>query len=159
MFIFTAKINKKRIVSIAAIALIVVAAVLLAKPRGQEYAADEALAGTSAAGSDIRTNDDRLSYILSMGYSVLPDPLSEKEVIIPEQFDATYEQYNALQKECGFDLAPYAGKTVTQYVYSVTGYEGAEDVQLELLVYKNKVIGGSIYTAAVDGFMRGLAAQ
>ena len=44
----------------------------------------------------------------------------------------------------------------TQYVYSVTGYDDAEDVRLELLVRGGTVIGGSVYTVAVDGFMRGL---
>lgn len=158
MVIFTAKLNKKRLFAIAAIAAILLAALWLAAPRRDGSAADDVLGSASAETRGIKTNDDRLSYILSMGYSVADEPLSEKEVVIPETFDETYEQYNALQKECGFDLSKYAGKTVKQYVYAVTDFEGAEDVQLELLVYKNRVIGGSVYTVAIDGFMRGLGA-
>ncbi len=155
MVVFTAKLNKKRLFAIAAIAAILLAALLLATPRRERYEADEVLGSASAETRGVRTNDDRLGYILSLGYSVSPDPISELEVVIPESFDAVYEQYNALQRECGFDLSQYAGKTVTQYIYAVTG--GEQDVRLELLVYKNRVVGGSVYTVALDGFMRGLA--
>ncbi len=156
MVIFTAKVNKKRILAILAIAAIVAAALLLARPKQEEYLADEVLAKVMRSERYAETNDDRLQYIDSLGYSVQSEPLSQQEVVIPETFDATYEQYNALQKESGFDLEKYAGKTVSQYVYAVTGDESGQDVRLELLVYKNEVIGGSVYTVALDGFMRGL---
>ena len=157
MVIFTAKLNKKRLFAVAAVIVIAAAAFLLSRPHGQPYDADDVLGSSSADVGGIKTNEDRLAYISSLGYSVAAEPLSEKEVVIPETFDETYTQYNALQQQCGFDLTRYMGETVTQYVYSILEYEGAEDVQLELLVCDNKVIGGSVYTVAVDGFMRGLS--
>ncbi len=156
MVIFTAKLNKKRLLAVAAVIAIAAAAFLLSRPHDQPYEADDVLGSSSAETGGIKTNDDRLRYIDSLGYSVLSEPLSEKEVVIPEVFDETYAQYNALQQQCGFDLSRHAGETVTQYVYSVTGYDDAEDVRLELLVRGGTVIGGSVYTVAVDGFMRGL---
>ena len=144
MVIFTAKLNKKRLFAVAAVIVIAAAAFLLSRPHGQPYDADDVLGSSSAEVGGIKT-------------SVAAEPLSEKEVVIPETFDETYTQYNALQQQCGFDLTRYMGETVTQYVYSILEYEGAEDVQLELLVCDNKVIGGSVYTVAVDGFMRGLS--
>lgn len=158
MVIFTAKLPKKRLLAIAAIIVILVVALLTMRPRHEGYEADDVLGSSSAEVSGIRTNDDRLAYIGSLGYSVAPEPLSEKQVVIPETFDDTYAQYNALQQQCGFDLTGYMGETVTQYVYSLLEYEDAQDVQLELLVHNGKVIGGSVYTVAIDGFMRGLSA-
>ena len=41
--------------------------------------------------------------------------------------------------------------------FRVTNWPDEEEVLADDLVYKKKVIGGAIYTAAVDGFMKGLS--
>ena len=61
-----------------------------------------------------------------------------------------------MQQDCGFDLLKYAGKKVDLTTYKITNWPDGETVLADVLVYKNKVIGGAIYTAAVDGFMYGL---
>ena len=38
----------------------------------------------------------------------------------------------------------------------MTNWPSDEQVLVDVLVYKKKVIGGAVYTAAVDGFMQGL---
>ena len=79
-----------------------------------------------------------------------------RTVQIPREFDAVYEAYNRMQKECGFDLQKYAGKKVELTTFRVTNWPSDEQVLVDVLVYKKKVIGGAVYTAAVDGFMQGL---
>ena len=50
------------------------------------------------------------------------------------------------------------GKTVMKYSYRITNYEGCDgEVYATLLVYKNRVIGGDVASAALDGFMHGFA--
>ncbi len=85
-----------------------------------------------------------------------PQPLRSQQVVIPSQFDQTYEQYNELQKECGFDLEPYQGKTLSLYTYRATNYPGQQDVMIDLLIDKDRAAGGAVYSAALDGFMHGL---
>ena len=40
--------------------------------------------------------------------------------------------------------------------WAVTNWPDGEAVLVDVLVYKNKVIGGAVYTASVEGFMYGL---
>ena len=68
------------------------------------------------------------------------------------------QQANHLQQECGFDLLHYTGKKVDLVTYSITNYPTGEEVLADLLLYGDKLIGGAIYTTAVDGFMHGLRA-
>jgi len=65
--------------------------------------------------------------------------------VIPRVFSGVFSDYNALQKQQGFDLSTYAGETCTAYTYRVTNYEGSTDTVLaQLFVYRNRVIGGDI---------------
>ena len=86
-------------------------------------------------------------------------PVAErmKELVIPRCFNGFFGDYNARQKQQGFDLSTYAGETCTAYPYRVTNYEGSTDTVLaQLFVYRNRVIGGDIHATAMDGFMHGL---
>ena len=149
MMIYTVKFSKKKAVAILIAMAIVIAAIILAVPKEGESAP------TSAA-VRVQTADDCLAYIESLGYTAESTPLEQKEVTIPETFDAVYTEYNRLQLECGFDLTDYKGKAATLYTYAVTNYPGEPDVRCDLLVRKDKVIGGNLYTTAIDGFMHGL---
>ena len=80
MVIFTAKLNKKRLFAVAAVIVIAAAAFLLSRPHGQPYDADDVLGSSSAEVGGIKTNEDRLAYISSLGYSVAAEPLSENAV-------------------------------------------------------------------------------
>lgn len=72
---------------------------------------------------------------------------------IPDPFDEVYLQYNALQKQQGFDLEPLAGKVCRQWVYEVTNYPAETPVHANLLVYEDRVVGGDICSTELDGFM------
>jgi hypothetical protein len=79
-----------------------------------------------------------------------------REVTIPAQFDKVFAGYNELQKSQGLDLSKYKKKTVTRHTFTVTDYEGYEGtVYANVLVYRNRVIGGDICSADVSGFIHG----
>ncbi len=154
MFIFTARLDRRRLV------LGVIAAVLLC---GGALALAFLLHGSgeavsTAAGEEkVRTNEDRVAYLGRCGWTVDPESASVEELIIPETFDETYQQYLELQTQQGFDLSRYCGKRVKRYTYQITNYPtGEEGVQASLLVYKNTVIGGEVLSSKLDGFIHGL---
>lgn len=106
-----------------------------------------------------KTEAERMSFITSYGWEVEAEPAEIMEVVIPKEFDEVYEQYNAIQKRQGCDLKEYAGKRCKRYSYVVTNYPGTEDaVRINILVYKNKVIGGDVCSLAVEGFIHGFDA-
>ena len=152
MIIVTARIPKKRLLAGAATALCccaVVAAALILTLAGRAVAA-------SAEVKNIRTNDDRLAYLGGLGWQVSPQPIATEELLIPEEFDDSYQGYLALQKDQGFDLTQYKGKRVKRYTYQLTNYPTqAEPVQIALLIYKNKVVGGQIQSSS-GSFLHGL---
>ena len=152
MIIVTARVPKKKLLAGGITALCccaVVAAALLLTLGGRAVTA-------SAEVKNIRTNDDRLAYLGGLGWQVSPQPIATEELLIPEQFDDSYQGYLQLQSDQGFDLNQYRGKRVKRYTYQLTNYPAqAEPVQIALLVYKNKVVGGQIQSSS-GSFLHGL---
>ncbi|HCA70988.1 MAG TPA: DUF4830 domain-containing protein [Ruminococcaceae bacterium] len=99
-------------------------------------------------------NSDRINFLTKCGWQVEQEPLSVRDVAIPATFSKVYQNYNKLNEQAGFDLKKVAGKTCKQYVYRVKNYTGKEEVHATLLIYKGKIVGGDISTAALDGFMK-----
>jgi len=105
----------------------------------------------------IKTNEDRVAFLGEYGWQVKEEPLATQELIVPGEFDESYAEYLALQAGQGFDLEKYAGKRLKRYTYEVTNYPSGESgVQVNLLVYKNTVVGGEVLSAKLDGFLHGL---
>lgn len=154
MFIFTAKIRKGRILAVATAAAVVCGIFLT----GSVLAGGrEAAASAAVSPKGVKSNQDRITYLNSYGWTVSEQPISVEELIIPEEFDETYSQYLELQASQGFDLTAYCGKRVKRYTYQVTNYPtGETDVQAGLLIYKNTVIGGDVLSAQLGGFIHGL---
>ena len=148
MNIYTFKLTKKHIVGAILAVAALVALLILLIPDGESM--------ETGAKITVKTPEDCVQYLISLGYE--PDTATGdcRKVQIPREFDAVYQTYNQMQKECGFDLQKYAGKKVDLTTYKITNWPGSESVLADVLVYKNKIIGGAVYTAAVDGFMYGL---
>ncbi len=146
MFIVTARVPRKKLLAGSITILfccLVIATALIVTLGGQAVT-------TSAEVSNIRSNDDRIAYLNELGWQVSETPTITEELLIPETFDESFDEYLALQMQQGFDLTKYAGKRVKRYTYDVTNYpDGNVNVQAALLVYKNKVIGGQLQ--ASDG--------
>ena len=76
---------------------------------------------------------------------------------IPKEFNEVYEKYNKLQKQQGFDLEDYKGKTAEVYTYAVKNYGNKkQEVRANLIVCKGQLVGGDVCSAELDGFMQGL---
>ncbi len=151
MIIYTARLPKKRLLAAGAAALCCLFAVLTftLTLSGRAVA-------VSAEVKNVKTNDDRLAYLNGLGWQVSSQPIATEELLIPEEFDDSYQGYLALQAGQGFDLTQYKGKRVKRYTYQLTNYPTqAEPVQIALLIYKNKVIGGQIQSSS-GSFLHGL---
>lgn len=121
--------------------------------------ADDAEPTSSISYSKIYENSDRINFISQFGWEVKETPVEEVEVTVPESFDKVYLGYNEMQKKQGLNLSKYKGKTVTRYTYEVTNYPDYDGtVYISLLVYKDKVIGGDVCSADVNGFVHGFEA-
>lgn len=151
MIIFTAHVPKKRLVAGACAALCCVFAVLaFALSLGGRAVT------ASAEVKNVKSNDDRLAYLNGLGWQTSPQPIATEELLIPEQFDDSYTGYLKLQSDQGFDLTQYQGKRVKRYTYQLNNYPSqAEPVQISLLIYKNRVVGGQIQSSS-GSFLHGL---
>ena len=152
MIIVTARIPKKKLFAGAITALCccaAVAAALILTLGGRAVT-------VSAEVKHIRTNDDRLAYLSGLGWQVSLQPIATEELLIPEQLDDSYADYLKLQEDQGFDLAQYCGRRVKRYTYQLTNYPGqSEPMQIALLIYKNRIIGGQIQSVS-GGLLQGL---
>ena len=104
------------------------------------------------------TADERIAFFSQFGYEISEDPLEVKEIIVPAEFDETYEEYNAIQKSQGLDLSKYKGKRVKMWSYAIKNYPGYENtdgtIRGNILVYNGVVVGGDISNIELGGFMR-----
>lgn len=104
----------------------------------------------------IKTDADRVNFLAQFGWKADATPVETAEITIPEEFDKVFNGYNEIQKRQGLDLSRYKKKTVTRYTYEVTNYEGEQGkVYANVIVYRNRVIGGDICSADVKGFIHG----
>lgn len=153
MLVATVRMTALRAVALLMALGVIVAAVLWPAPR-----AAAVLEAGSRSVAGLSTNEKRLEYIHSLGWTVEPEPLEVVELTIPRTFNAVYRNYNALQQKQGFDLSAFRGARVKRWTYRVTNYPGQTDgVRLNLLLYGDRVIGGDVSTVALNGFMQGLS--
>ena len=142
MMVMTAKVNiKKILIGLGAAVAVIVALILLL---GGGKTAQTGAPAMSA-------NDARVKFLEDLGWSVSASPVQSGQVKIPTESSEVYSRYNDLQKEAGYDLTQYAGKTVMRYVYKVNNHESSEPVYATLLVFKDKVIGGDVLDTAPNG--------
>ena len=148
MMVMTAKVNLKKItILLGALALVVIGLALAFGGRSEP---------TSA--KPVSDNEARVQFLKSFGWEVAATPVESGRVKIPAEQSEVFDRYAQLQKSQGYDLAPYAGKTVMRYVYQITNYPNAtEPVYATLLVHKNQIIGGDVTNTSPDGRVQGFA--
>ena len=150
MMVMTAKVDLKKILIILAIAVAAIVGLVLIFSPGED--------ASPTAGNSVSGNDARVNFLKDFGWDVTVSPTESSQVRIPEKSTEVYDRYNALQKSQGYDLTPYAGKTVMRYVYQINNFPGAtEPVYATLLIYKNQVIGGDVTNTAAKGVIQGFA--
>lgn len=149
MVIWTARFSKKAKAIVVLIVLALMAAVVFLTLGGQD--------GEAAPAVKLTTNEDRVAYLQSLGWTVDPEPVETLQFLLPEELEEPYVTYNQLQMEQGFDLEACCGKQVSRYTYTVTNYPGrAEGVQANLYVCEEAPVAGDILCAGADGFQEPL---
>ncbi len=161
MLIMTAKLSKKKLIcGIITAGLVICAVILLKGDFGGADVADtvNAKADAEIKIESVKTPEDRVRLLESYGWQVSEEPIEFMEVQIPEEFDDVYEKYNEIQLGQGMDLKKYAGKRAMRYSYQITNYPtGESDIIANILIYKNKLIGGDVCSPRINGFMHGLS--
>jgi hypothetical protein len=153
MFVTTLRANTLKLIGITVLSFMIVAALVIFVP---SYESTAASGGINY--DKVYSNSDRVEFISGFGWQVAQTPIEEVTVSIPSEFDTVYLGYNDIQKAQGLNLAKYKGKEVVRYTYEVTNYEGYEGkVYVNLLIYRNKVIGGDVCSADSSGFIHGFA--
>ena len=107
------------------------------------------------------THEERMTFFSQFGWEVDENPAQVKEVIIPSEFDETYEEYNNIQRQQKLDLEKFKGARVKMWSYDILNYPGYENtdniVRGNILVYEGTVIGGDICSNELGGFMHTFA--
>ncbi len=153
MFIYSVRSSTIKFFVLIVATLAVLAGILL-------FGSGNAVA--ASVGADIKlggmkTNEDRLEFISQFGINVAGEPKESEEFAIPEKFDRVLSEYNEMQKLQGLDLTKYKNKKVTRYTYAVNDYEGYDGaVNVNLIVYRNTVIGCDISSVEPTGFVKPL---
>lgn len=152
MIVYTAKFSKKKaIIAVVILGIVLCAIILLA---GQRFGA---AAEASALSAVVKTNEDRVSYLGTLGWEVSGEPIDQQTITIPRDFSGVYGKYNEIQISQGFDLRDYAGREAVRYTYQVSNYPTTSDVIVaDIIVYRNEIIAGDVQSTALDGFMQGL---
>lgn len=134
MFVFSVKTSRKRIwTAVLCVGVLLVLLLLALRPA-------ETSAGATVKAAD---NTTRVALLAALGYEV--DPAGEvREVLIPDEFDATFSAYNALQQQVGMDLEPYHGKRVKCWTYTVKNVPADSPTVVHIYLYKDTVIGGDV---------------
>lgn len=155
MFIYSIKANTIKLVAVISAALIALTVMILLVP---DYAPKTTAAIAKKIADykydKIRNNEDRVSFLKQFGWEVDEEPEEEASFRIPSDFDKVMTSYNELQKQGGLDLSKYRGKEVTRYTYKVKNYPDYDGTVLaNVIIYKNRVIGGDVCSSDVSGFI------
>ena len=161
MFVYTLRANTLKFFSIIGIALIALVSLIVFVPRYEIATTGTILAEKEKISFDkIKTNEDRIAFLAQYGWEASETPTEEVTLTIPAEFDKIMKTYNELQKQQGLDLSKYKGKSVTRYTYEITNYPNhTGKVLANIIVYKNRVIGGDLCSTDINGFIHGFAPQ
>lgn len=173
MFIYSLKASTIKffgIVCVALAALIALIAFVPAYASGMtEDAGNTSSGGVQAGATDgggtatvsiqydkIKSADAAAQFLSQFGWVVDAGSAETATVTIPSEFDKIFAGYNEMQKAQGLDLSKYKKKEVTRYTFTVTNYKDYNGtVYANVLVYRNRVIGGDICSTDVSGFIHG----
>lgn len=154
MFIYSIKASKNKLAAAAiAITAVVATAIVLAGRTGQPVAKDEGAISYKAENSA-----ERIAFISQFGWKVSEEPTEVREVLIPEKFEDGYTEYAEMNKAQKLDLDIYKGMRAKRWTYEVLNYPGMESsgaVQINLLIYNGRIIGGDVSSLESGGFMHG----
>ncbi len=161
MFICTVKANTLKLIGAIGLAVLSLCAIILLIPEYTPVTTGTIAASVSKYNYEkIKTAEDREAFLAQFGWEFDREPVEEVTMKIPARFDKVMNAYNELQKNQGLDLAKYKGKEVTRYTYKITNYPDYQGtVFANVILYKNKVVGGDVCSSDVTGFIQGFERQ
>ncbi len=114
------------------------------------YPFEEKSAQTMVQTSDFygETNEQRLTFLRSCGVNAENEPSEITEVLVPLEFTAVYQKYEALQKAQGLSLEEYKGQKVRRYSYRLAD---KKDFLAELLVSDGQIVAAALVNLSKDG--------
>ena len=156
MFVCTMRGSSIRFFSIVAVALVALICLIVFVPSEEPPVTAVTASGETVRFDKIKTAEDRIAFLAQFGWEVESAPLEEVKIKIPAEFDKVMNAYNDLQRSQGLDLSKYRGKEVTRYTFRVTNYPNyTGTVMANVILYKNRVIGGDLCSSDVTGFIHG----
>lgn len=165
MFIYSMRASTIKFFGVICVALVGLIALIALVPsyvsnNGMVEAGISDIEGKSYSYDKIKSESDAEEFLAQFGWSVDAASVEKGEVTLPDEFDKVLVGYNEIQRAQGLDLSKYKKKKITRYTFEVTNYNGYEGkVLANVLVYRNKVIGGDICSADVSGFVHGFEAK
>ncbi|MBO5898190.1 MAG: DUF4830 domain-containing protein [Clostridia bacterium] len=160
MFVYSVRATTIKFFGVICVALAALITLIAFVPTYVSDGTAQTLGNGEVSYDRIKTADDAAAFLRQFGWEVDTTTAQTVEVNMPESFDKVFSGYNELQKRQGLDLSKYTGKTVTRYTFTVSNYKEAEGtVYANVLVYRNRVIGGDLCSADVTGFVSGFEGQ
>jgi len=157
MFVYSMKANTLKFFGVIGVALIALISLILFVPSYEvPSSATVAVKKQTINYEKIKTNEDRIRFLEQFGWTALSEPTEETEITIPADFDKVMQSYNELQKQQGLDLSKYRKKQMSRFTYEISNYPNyGGTVYANLIIYKNRIIGGDISSADISGFIHG----
>mgnify|MGYP002529587364 CR=1 FL=1 len=152
MFVYTIKASSIKFFTVILVSVVVLTAIIGILPAIE---GNDDVAAVAIDYDKVKSPEQVVQFLENLGYKVDSRPVEQQDVVIPEQFDSVYEEYNNVQRSQGLNLQKYKGKTATKYTYLVTNYDYQGTVLATVLVYKNKIIGGDVCSLDGEGFLHG----
>ena len=119
------------------------------------FGADAAVSASASGDvnlSGIKTKEDRVAFMTSLGIQVA-DGEQSQVFVIPKSFDRVILGYNEIQKKQGLDVTKYTRKKITRYTYEVTNFDSEGKVYANLFIYRNRIIACDVSSLDGDGFV------
>ncbi len=156
MFVYACRASTLKFFGVVLLFAVALTLTLLFLPTSDALTLDSAYLAEGVEQTSAKDEGEMVRFLAGFGWEVEEKPSDTATVVIPQEFDKIFTTYNQLQGRQGFDLANYKGKSVTRYTYRITNYPNYEaTVYANLFVYKDKIIGGDICSADVNGFLHG----
>lgn len=157
MFIYTVKANTLKFVAVILVAVTALVSVVLITGRTDIITTEAiAIANKDIKFDKIKTEENRRDFLKQFGWETEDKEVESVTVKLPGDFDRIMVEYNELQKSQGLDLMKFKGREVERYTYKITNYPDYEGtVYANVIVYRNRVIGGDICSSDVAGFIHG----
>lgn len=152
MFVLSIKTSRKKLIFLSGLLVFIVFCCIAVGVSNNDSISVISNSNFSVKATD---NSSRIDFLSRFGWEVDEEPTEISEITIPQEFNDVYQKYNQLQKQQGFNLEKYKGRLCKHFTYKVLNYNGNEAVNANLIVYKNKIIGGDISSVELSGFMHG----